>query len=190
MRTHTFFLKIGEEMMQKWSLRSVWVSFNWERNGENSYSHKKSREKIEQVLKNGFWKAKHTFFATETSRQSNPPKHSKSKLWKKFLSVFCDWKVYPRGSHELSRENLCVTLTTGPFTREQVAKIDTRAHDWVAKTGQHCFWNFSVFVKTKYFPKTPKTLKNLFVFESRKIEHVKTHFNKYNHTNKYGIHWI
>ena len=47
---------------------------------------------------------------------------------------------------------------------------------------------FSVFVKTKYFPKTPKTLKNLFVFESTKIEHVKTHFNKYNHTNEYGIH--
>ena len=47
---------------------------------------------------------------------------------------------------------------------------------------------FFFFVKTKYFPKTPKTLKNLFVFESTKIEHVKTHFIKYNHTNKYGIH--
>ena len=50
------------------------------------------------------------------------------------------------------------------------------------------FLNFSVFVKTKYFPKTPKTLKNLSVFESTKIEHVKTHFNKYNHTNEYDIH--
>ena len=47
---------------------------------------------------------------------------------------------------------------------------------------------FQFFVKTKYFPKVPKTLKNLFVFESTKIEHVKTHFNKYNHTNEYGIH--
>ena len=45
------------------------------------------------------------------------------------------------------------------------------------------FLKFSVFVKTKYFPKTTKTLKNIFVFESRKIEHVKTHFIKYNHTN-------
>ena len=50
------------------------------------------------------------------------------------------------------------------------------------------FLKFSVIVKTKYFPKTPKTLKNLFVFESTKIEHVKTHFNKYNYTNEYGIH--
>ena len=59
-------------------------------------------------------------------------------------------------------------------TRLQIAKIQA---------------NFSVFVKIKYFPKTPKTLKDLFVFKSTKIEHVKTHFNKYNHTNEYGIHW-
>ena len=50
------------------------------------------------------------------------------------------------------------------------------------------FLKFFSFVKTKYFPKTPKTLKNIFVFESTKIEHVKTHFNKYNHTDEYGIH--
>ena len=42
-------------------------------------------------------------------------------------------------------------------------------------------------VKTKYFPKIPKTLKNLFVFESTKIEHLKTHFIKYNHINEYDI---
>ena len=50
------------------------------------------------------------------------------------------------------------------------------------------FLKFSVFVRTKYFPKTTKKLKNLFVFELTKIEHVKTHFIKYNHTNEYGIH--
>ena len=48
------------------------------------------------------------------------------------------------------------------------------------------FWNFQI-LRTKYFPKTPKTLKNLFVLELTKIEHVKTHFIKYNHTNDYGI---
>ena len=53
----------------------------------------------------------------------------KDKILKNFLSVFRDWKVYPRGSRELSRENLCVTLVTGPSTREQVAKIDMRARD-------------------------------------------------------------
>ena len=41
----------------------------------------------------------------------------KDKIVKNFLSVFRDWKVYLRGSRELSRENLCVPLATGPFTR-------------------------------------------------------------------------
>ena len=49
------------------------------------------------------------------------------------------------------------------------------------------FFSF-VKIKKKNFSKTPKTLKNLFVFESTKIEHVKTHFIEYNHTNEYGIH--
>ena len=56
------------------------------------------------------------------------------------------------------------------------------------KQGNTIFENFSVFVKTKYLPETPKILKNLSVFESTKIEHVKKHFNKYNHTNEYDIH--
>ena len=54
---------------------------------------------------------------------------------KKFLSVFRDWKDYPRGSHELSRENFCVPLMTGPFTREQVTKINTRARGWILQLG-------------------------------------------------------
>ena len=56
----------------------------------------------------------------------------KDKIVKNFLSVFRDWKVYPRGSHELSRKNLCVTLATGPFTHEQIAKINTRARSWIS----------------------------------------------------------
>ena len=64
------------------------------------------------------------------SRQIKPPKHSRIKIWKIFLSVFRDWKVYPRVSRELSRENLWVNLTTGPSTREQVAKNDSRRRDW------------------------------------------------------------
>ena len=54
---------------------------------------------------------------------------------KKFLSVFRDWKDYPRGSRELSRKNLCVPLVTGPFTREQVVKINLRAHDCSMRLG-------------------------------------------------------
>ena len=57
------------------------------------------------------------------------------KIVKNFLSVFRDWKVYPQESRELNCENFCVTLTTGPFTREQVAKINTRARGWISQLG-------------------------------------------------------
>ena len=128
------------------------------------------------------------------SRQFKPPRHSRTKIWKILLSVFRNWKVYPRVSREMSRENLWVTLATGPSTREQVAKNDPRRRDWgprldipatkPPKQGKKKdFWNFQIF-KSKCFPKSPKTLKNLFVLELTKIEHVKTHFIKYNHTNE------
>ena len=71
--------------------------------------------------------------ANKSSGQAT--KTLKDKIEKKFLSVFRDWKVYPRGSRELSRENLCVPLATGPFTREQVAKINMRARDWSMRLG-------------------------------------------------------
>ena len=59
----------------------------------------------------------------------------KDKIVKNFLSVFRDWKVYPRGSRELSHENLCVPLATGPFTRKQVAKINPRTCDCSMQLG-------------------------------------------------------
>ena len=53
-KTHTFFLKIEEGMMQKWRLRyvtwSVWVRFSWEINGEDSEQSQKFKEK--------YWKKK------------------------------------------------------------------------------------------------------------------------------------
>ena len=65
------------------------------------------------------------------SRQIKPPKHSRTKIWKIFLSVCRNWKVYLRVSRELNRENLWVTLATGPSTCEQVAK---KSPDQAAKT--------------------------------------------------------
>ena len=139
------------------------------------------------------------FIESPQRRQFKPPKHSRTKIWKIFLSVFRDWKVYPQVSRELSRENLWVTLTTGPSTHEQVAKNDPRRCDWglrldipatePPKQGKTCIFENFRFFKQKNFPKTPQTLKNLFVFELTNIEHVKTHFIKYNHTNEYGIYW-
>ena len=86
----------------------------------------------------------------------------KDKILKNFLSVFRNWRVYPRGSRELSRENLCVALVTGPSIREQVAKVDTRARDCgmrldllatkLPKQGKNDFWNFQ-FLKKKILSK-------------------------------------
>ena len=89
--------------------------------------------------------------------------------------------VYP------SRLNLSLANKSPKLTRELAAEAcdldDLRLSHQNKATLFLKF--FSVFVKTKYFP---KTLKNIFVFELTKLEHVKTHFNKYNHTNEYGIH--
>ena len=96
-------------------------------------SHKSVRGKIEKDLKTTPIFAKHAFFATEMSRQkiasSSRQNTRGQKFEKTFLSIFRDWKVYPRVSRELSRENLCVTLATRPSTREQVAKNDPRRRD-------------------------------------------------------------
>ena len=93
-------------------------------------NHKKIEGKTEKVLKTVF-EMQNTRFsrlkqvAIKSPRQA--AKTLKDKIVKIFLSVFCNWKVYPRGSRELSHENLCVPLVTGPFTREQITKINTRA---------------------------------------------------------------
>ena len=80
-------------MMQKWSLRSVWVSFSWERNGEDSEQSQKFEGKTEKVFKNCLWNAKHVFFATNISRQGHPPKHFKPKDLKNFVKCFSRLEV-------------------------------------------------------------------------------------------------
>ena len=99
--------------------------------GKTVHSHKNLRENTEKILKTIF-EMKNTHFTwlkwVANKLPSLTTKTLKDKIVKNFPSVFRDWKVYPRGSHELSCENLCVPLVTRPFTREQVAK-----------TGQHYF---------------------------------------------------
>ena len=53
-------------------------------------SHKKSREKLKKFKETVFETQNTRFFTTKVSRQGKPPKHSKTKLWKNFLSVFRD----------------------------------------------------------------------------------------------------
>ena len=100
---------------------------------EKMKSHKCSRENWKRFKnRSGFCQTRdfRDLIKSPHSRQFKPPTHSRTKIWKIFLSVFRDWKVYPRVSRELSRENLWVTLATGPSTREQVAKNDPRRCDW------------------------------------------------------------
>ena len=145
--------------------------------GKTVNSHKNSRENTEKVLK--------TLFETQNTRFSQlkwvanklpglATKTLKDKIVKNLLCVFRDWKIYPQGSRELSRKNFCVPLAIGPFTHEQVVKINTQTRCWsmqlgwpateLPEKGNTVFWNFSVFVKTNYFPKTPKTLKKICIW--------------------------
>ena len=69
-------------------------------------------------------------------------------------------------------------------TRLRLATWLTR--DWVTKTGQNWIFEIFKFWNQNTFQKHLKHSK-IFVLELTKIEHVKTHFIKYNHTNDYGI---
>ena len=178
--------------------RSVWVRRQLR---EKMNSHKKFEGKPKKILKTAFTMQNTRFSRLKWVANKTPSQAAKTfkdKILKNFLSVFHDWKVYPQGSRELSRENLCVTFATGSPLANKLPKL-TRELATVAcdltyprlsrqNRAKMIFEIFS-FLRTKYFPKTPKTLKNLFVLESTKIEYVKTHFIKYNHTNEYGIYW-
>ena len=73
-----------------------------------------------------------------------------------------------------------------------------RAYDWdmrqdqlaieLPKQGNTVFEIFDIFAKTKDFPKTNKTLKNLFVFDQHGLSMRNTFNQVQSHTNKYDIH--
>ena len=113
-----------EDLEMRWCKNGVWGgwhglfrSVSVEREvGKTVNSHKNLREKLKKFLKNCLRNTKHAFFVIETSHQDTRQNTSSQKIWKNLLSVFHDWKSHSRGSCELSRENLCVPLATGPFT--------------------------------------------------------------------------
>ena len=77
-----------------------------------------------------------------TSRQN-----TKKKTLENFLSVFCDWKFHSQESRELSRENLCVPLVTGPSTRKQVANLSREKHE-----NPNFEKYFKYFLRLKHLP--------------------------------------
>ena len=107
-----------EEYLCQFQLREKWG---------RQWTVTKSRGKNWKSFKKLSLKRKTCIFRDWNKSPRQAAKTLKVKIVKKFLSVFHDWNVYPRGSRELSCENLCVPLATGPFTHEQVAKINTQA---------------------------------------------------------------
>ena len=77
-------------------------------------------------------------------------KHETPNFWKNILSFFRDWSIYPPMSRQWVAKNLCMDSRLGHAIGSTC--------DWIARTGQHSFW---IFLKTKYFPKTTKTLKKI-----------------------------
>ena len=65
------------------------------------------------------------------------------------------------------------------MSRSELRKISVWARDWgmrlvlpateLPKHGNIVFELLTIFVKTKYFPKTTKTLKNLFVIDQQRL---------------------
>ena len=139
--------------MQQWRLemgaRSVWERDSLERR----WTVTNVWGKTEKNLKTAPISTKHAFFVTWSSRYTVASSSYQNTRGQKFetifLSVFCDWKVYPRVSRELRRENLWVNLATGP------SKNDPQRRDWgtrldipateLPKQGKIGFLKFSDF---------------------------------------------
>ena len=95
-------------------------------------------------------------FHPQTSRQTKSRETLKTQILKNILSIFHNWGIDPLVSHEKS---LCGLVT--------------RTCDWTNSRLSHqnratLFLKFLTFLQQKKdFPKTAKTLKNLFVFDQQ-----------------------
>ena len=97
-------------------------------------------------------------FHPRTSRQHESRKTWKSRFFEKYSKYFSQLGHLPASESSISREKSLYVLVT-------------EACDW-ANPRLSCqnratlvLKILTIFVKTKYFPKTTKTLKNLFVFD-------------------------
>ena len=103
---------------------------------------------------------------SEYSSRLEPPPANKSPIWaarniktqilKNILSIFHDWDI----DLSVSREKSLCGLATGAcdWTNPRLSR-QNRATLFLKI--------LTIFAKTKYFPKTVKTLKNLFVFNQK-----------------------
>ena len=159
-KTHTFFLKIGEGMMQKWSLRSVtrsvWANSVEREMGRQWIVTKSSRENWKR-FKNSPYFCQNARFSwlkwVANKSPSQAAKTLKDKIVKKFSKCFSrlkglparesraeprkslsnprDWTFHSRTSHQKWPANMRLRLATWLTC------------DWAAKTGQN--WVFEIF---------------------------------------------
>ena len=161
-----------DDFEKKWSnngvqngLHGAFGKETVEREDEQS---QKVRGKTEKDFKNCPHYAKHAFFATEVSRQqdarSSRQNTQRQNFEKKFLSVFHKWKFHSRAE---PRKSLCTPRDWTFHSRTSRQNWPTSSRlwhatwltcDWVAKTGQKCFFfkfffNFQ-FLKSKILSKS------------------------------------
>ena len=98
-------------------------------------------------------------FHPRTSRQPKLRKTWNSNFLKNILSLFRDWSIYPPMSRQWVMKNLYDGLATGEY-------------DWFyprLSRQNRAIQFLTIFAKTKYFPKTTKTLKNIFVIDQQRL---------------------
>ena len=95
-------------------------------------------------------------FCPRTSHQTELLETSKTQILKNILSIFRDWGI----DSPVSREKIFVWAHNWDMRLDQ-SSIESPKQDSIV------FENFDIFVKTKDFPKTAKTLKNIFVFDQQ-----------------------
>ena len=100
-------------------------------------------------------------FHLQKSRQPELRKAWKPRFLKNILSLFCDWSIYTPMSHQWVAKNLCMDSWLGHATGP--------TRDWVTRRVTLFLTFWQIFVKTKYYPKTTKTLKNLFVIDQQRL---------------------
>ena len=118
------------------------------------------------------------------------PKTFKPRFWKNF-KIFFATGTYTRQPVMSESWMPWVGKTKKLFFLKILKIFQSLFHNLsrpLASESQKCrvanFWIFVKLFKSKYFPKTTKTLKNIFGFDQQMFEHVHHILIKYNHTNE------
>ena len=143
------FLKFEVEMLKKkvdfWREHGEFVREGWTDKTMNSQSERGKTEKV--FLKKTVLKAQNTRFSRLKWVANKSLETLVTKFGKICLTIFRDWKFHSRVSCVGSREIFWVTLATGVFTREQVAKLSR------VKSKNPYFWkNSKIFSRLELWP--------------------------------------